>query len=102
MSSLYPLSYSSRWLYYYFRPSTKNHTGLRRAPSRATLLSAGDEQIVKLAFFGDLMCSQNDLVPEVDAEVAAVLGRADLVFGNCEAPILFEERRSYARYKVHF
>ncbi len=100
MSSPYPWYYGFRWLLDYFNPSTQNPTDLVPLPRSAQL---GDEPVeLTLAFLGDLMCMQNDRIPEVPSVVQDALRGADLVFANCEAPVMFEELRPYARYVGHF
>ena len=100
MSSPYPWHYNLRWLLDYFSPSTKNPTDLVPEPRAATWSDA--PRALRLAFLGDLMCLQNDRLPEIADEVRAVTADADVVFVNCEAPVIFAESRSFARYVGHF
>ncbi len=100
MSSPYPWYYGFRWLLDYFSPSTSNPTDLVPLPREGRLSDAST--VLRVAFLGDLMCMQNDRIPDVDPVVRDALAGADLVFVNCEAPVMFEEVRPYARYVGHF
>lgn len=100
MSSPYPWYYGFRWLFDYFNPSTKNPTDLAPLPLEGRISDA--PPVLRVAFLGDLMCMQNDRIPEVDPVVVEALAGADLVFANCEAPVMFEASRAYARYVGHF
>lgn len=101
MSSPYPWHYTLRWLYYYFYPSNKRHTDLEPAPRGHDFLPE-EQNYKRLIFFGDLMCIRFDRVPEVDPQIKALLSGADLVIGNCEAPLVHTELRPEARHLTHF
>lgn len=100
MSSPYPWYYNLRWLLDYFSPSTKNATDLVPLPRAARWSDA--EPTARLAFAGDLMCLQHDRLPKIDERIRAVTEGVDLFFVNCEAPVIFEASRSFARYVGHF
>ena len=57
---------------------------------------------VRLLFVGDLMCMSSDRVPEVCSELRGLIRRADLVVGNCEAPVVGDRPRPDARYLFRF
>ena len=57
---------------------------------------------VRLLFVGDLMCMRSDRVPEVCSELHSLVRRADLVIGNCEAPVVGDCPRPDARYLFRF
>lgn len=101
MRSPYPWHYTLRWLYYYLYPSTKNHTGLVPIPA-AGELAPRVGRTARLVFFGDLMCTHHDVVPEVAPELRRVFEQAELIVGNLEAPIIFEAPRPDATYFGHF
>lgn len=100
MSSPYPWYYNLRWLFDYFAPSTKNATQLVPAPR--ALRMHDEPAALRIAFLGDLMCMQNDRIPDVAPAIRAVLEDVDLVVANCEAPLMFEASRPFARYVGHF
>jgi poly-gamma-glutamate synthesis protein (capsule biosynthesis protein) len=100
VSSPYPWYYNLRWIFDYVRPSLTNFDAIVPGPRRGEI--AGGTASARVVFFGDLMCNQGDRVPEFSASVRAICSRADLVVGNCEAPILFDDLRPYARYYAHF
>lgn len=99
MTSPYSKVENLRWLMRYFRPSLKNPTGLKPSPRHA---GSFDNATTRILFFGDLMCLQGDVVPEVSSKLQGVFKRANLVIGNCEAPVMFEKSRPDARYLGHF
>ena len=43
---------------------------------------------VRLAFVGDISAVASGQPPEIDDEIGALLGSADLVIGNCESPVV--------------
>src|SRR5690349_552752 len=97
MASPYPWHYTLRWLYYYRHPSTKRHSDLAPMP-RSQDFPHAPGRIARIFFFGDLMCMKRDEVPAIDPSIRALLSGADLVIGNCEAPVIFKEVRPYAQY----
>jgi poly-gamma-glutamate capsule biosynthesis protein CapA/YwtB (metallophosphatase superfamily) len=81
------------WLYRCFWPSTQRHTDLVRRPLSHDFEPAREDETFRLLFFGDLMRMKNDAVPRVDSALRELLGSADLVIGNCEAPVMLASSR---------
>ena len=85
--SNYPLSYKLSWLPRFLKPSLGGDAkGF--APAAATLIEPPPARTVRLAFVGDISAVANRGTPECDPAIAALLGSADLVIGNCESPIV--------------
>ncbi|RUU03220.1 metallophosphatase [Mesorhizobium sp. USDA-HM6] len=85
--SNYPLSYKLSWLPRFLKPSLGGDRNGFAAPA-ATLIDPPPAQTVRLAFIGDISAVANRAAPECDPALAALLGSADLVVGNCESPIV--------------
>ncbi|CCV15795.1 CapA family protein [Mesorhizobium sp. STM 4661] len=91
--SNYPLSYKLSWLPRFLRPSLGGHAhGF--ASAAATMIEPPPAQTIRLAFVGDISAVANGSAPDCDPAIAALLGSADLVIGNCESPVV--ERPSAA------
>ncbi|MCV3206992.1 CapA family protein [Mesorhizobium sp. YC-39] len=91
--SNYPLSYKLSWLPRFLRPSLGGDA-YGFAPAAATVIEPLPAQTVRLAFVGDISGVANRGAPDCDPAIAALLGSADLVIGNCESPVV--ERPSAA------
>lgn len=87
MPSPYPWHYSVRWPFYFYRPSIRNRTRLAPRPLEHTFLSDPQDQPLKIFFLGDIMSLHGDRIPRVDPAISSLLSGADLVIGNCEAPV---------------
>ncbi|MDX8447802.1 CapA family protein [Mesorhizobium captivum] len=85
--SNYPLSYKLSWLPRFLKPSLGGDGNGFAAPA-ATLIDPPPARTVRLAFIGDISAVANRTAPECDPALAALLGSADLVVGNCESPIV--------------
>lgn len=59
-------------------------------------------ETVSILFVGDLMCMGNDRVPDIDPRLRALVSSADLVIGNCEAPVTRSSARPDASYLFAF
>lgn len=88
MPSPYPWHYTVRWPLYFYRPSVWNRTGLGRRPLAHTFASDAEDRPLRLLFLGDIMSLHRDRISRVDPAITALLSGADLVIGNCEAPVL--------------
>lgn len=85
--SNYPLSYKLSWLPRFLRPSLGgDQEGF--APAAATLIEPLPKRTIRLAFVGDISAVANGSAPDCDPAIAALLGSADLVIGNCESPVV--------------
>ncbi|MET2830721.1 CapA family protein [Mesorhizobium shangrilense] len=85
--SNYPLSYKLSWLPRFLKPSLGGDTG-GFADMAETLIDPPPARTVRLAFVGDISAVANSSAPACDPAIAALLGSADLVVGNCESPIV--------------
>ncbi len=72
------------------------------ARARAFQFRPDTSRTVRLLFVGDLMCMARDRVPEVDRRLRELVRSADLVIGNCEAPIARSRHRPHASYRFTF
>lgn len=96
MTQLYPWHYTLRWPLYHSFPSVRRHTNPPREPLAWSAAGAGET--VKAVFFGDLMNLDQDRMGEVHPALRAALADADLVVGNCEAPVIRRGKNARARY----
>jgi poly-gamma-glutamate synthesis protein (capsule biosynthesis protein) len=96
MGSPYPWHYDLRWPYYHLRPSLRRHVALPRRPLAARFATAAQHR--RVVMFGDLMGLAGDRVPSSSPAVQAIFDRADLVIGNCEAPLTRDDNDPRARY----
>ena len=85
--SNYPLSYKLSWLPRFLSPSLGGNGSGFSSPA-AVLMDSPLARTVRLAFIGDISAVANRDVPECDPAIAALLGSADLVIGNCESPVV--------------
>jgi len=99
--SPYPWPDTLRWPVFYLRPSTKRRSAVVPRPS-AHRFSSQPSEPVRLLFLGDLMCMGRDRVPRVDERLRRLIASADLVLGNCEAPITHAHVRPNASYGFTF
>lgn len=99
--SPYPWPDTLRWPVFYLRPSTKRRSAVVPRPS-AHRFSSQPSEPVRLLFLGDLMCMSRDRVPRVDERLRRLIASADLVLGNCEAPITHAHVRPNASYRFTF
>lgn len=107
MGSPYPWHYDVRWPFYHLRPSLRRHVALPRQPLAARFADAPedgdvdrgvDRDLCRVLFFGDLMGLTGDRVPTASPAIQQLFARADLVIGNCEAPLVREHNDASARY----
>ncbi len=96
MASPYPWHYDLRWPWLHLRPSMRAHVELPRRPLAARFGAA--RSIRRVIMFGDLMGLSGDRVPTASRAVQDTFARADLVIGNCEAPVVREHNDAHARY----
>lgn len=92
MSSPYPWHYTLRWPYYFLRPSLKRHSQLERRPLSYSFERVQAKDTIRLMFFGDMMPVKGGRIPRIDPAIRDLLSEADLVIGNCEAPITQKTR----------
>ncbi|MEO8701892.1 MAG: CapA family protein [Kofleriaceae bacterium] len=102
MGSPYPLSYDLQWPFLHLVPSTREHIVLPRRPLAHDFVPHRDSEIARIACFGDLMGLTGDRMPAFAGELAAVFARADLVIGNCEAPVVRGDKDPRAFYLQRF
>ncbi len=96
MSSPYPWHFDLRWPYYHLRPSLRAHVAVtRRARAHRFVASASTARVL---MFGDLMGLRGDRVPTCAPALQAIFAGADLVIGNCEAPLTRDHNDASARY----
>lgn len=46
---------------------------------------------MRITFFGDIMRTDREWLPQICPELKTIFSRADLVIGNCEGPVIYEE-----------
>lgn len=102
MGSPYPLAYDIRWPFLHLRPSTRRHVELARWPLAHDLAPHDGRDVARVTCFGDLMGLTGDRVPRFAGALAEVLARADLVIGNCEAPVTHAAKDPRAFYVQRF
>ncbi|HEX5752705.1 MAG TPA: CapA family protein [Archangium sp.] len=88
MPSPYPWHYTVRWPFYFCRPSIWNRTQLGQRPLEHTFVSDPEDKPLRLLFLGDIMSLHGDRISRVDPAISELLSGADLVIGNCEAPVM--------------
>lgn len=96
MPSPYPWHYDLRWPWLHLRPSLRAHVELPRRPLAARFASARSSR--RVLMFGDLMGLAGDRCPTASRAVQALFARADLIVGNCEAPLTRDHNDPGARY----
>ncbi|MBZ0233592.1 MAG: CapA family protein, partial [Deltaproteobacteria bacterium] len=96
MPSPYPWHYDLRWPWLHLRPSLRAHVELPRRPLAARFASARTSR--RVLMFGDLMGLTGDRCPTASRAVQELFARADLIVGNCEAPVVREVNDPRARY----
>jgi hypothetical protein len=84
----YPLSERLLWLFRQTWPVMGEERGMPRAPASRSIFQAQSK--VRLVFLGDVMRTHREWVPQVSPSLQERLGEADLVFANCEGPVLHE------------
>lgn len=90
--SNFPLSYKLSWLPRLINPSLERGDRWDYLPAERILLSPPPEKTRRLAFLGDISAVANRSAPVVDDDLRALIASADLVVGNCEAPIVDRPR----------
>lgn len=90
--SNFPLAYKLSWLPRLLRPSTK---GGKDAflPPQAMLHDVQPQQTRRVVFLGDISAVANRRAPNVHARLRKLIAEADLVVGNCEAPVVERVRK---------
>ncbi|HVK74904.1 MAG TPA: CapA family protein [Kofleriaceae bacterium] len=96
MGSPYPWHYDLRWGWYHLFPSVRAHVELPRRPRAHTFARA--DEVARIVMFGDLMGLRGDRVPSCSPALQAIFAGADLVVGNCEAPVVRDHNDPDARY----
>lgn len=96
MPSPYPWHYDLRWPWLHLRPSLRAHVDLPRRPLAARFASARATR--RVLMFGDLMGLSGDRCPTASRAIQDLFARADLIVGNCEAPVVREHNDPDARY----
>jgi len=102
MKSPYSLGYTLKWPYYFLRPSVKNHSGIGKIPVEQYLQPEYTGQNVRIIFFGDVMVMHGDTIPKLCPELLKLITDADLVIGNCEAPVGDHGINPGIRYKFDY
>lgn len=89
--SNFPLAYKLSWLPRLLNPSL---AGDRQGylPAEGVLLSPPPKSTRRLVFLGDISAVANRTAPIVDEDLRALIASADLVVGNCEAPVVNRPR----------
>lgn len=87
--SNFPLSYRLSWLPRFLNPSTGGEPVVPAALNQAPAPPRGT---VRLAFVGDISAVHGPKPPDIDEELGALLGSADIVVGNCESPVVAAPR----------
>jgi hypothetical protein len=87
LGSPYPWHFTARWLYYYLWPSTRRRGHLSPQPLTQDIHSDPEAPLLRLVFFGDLMPIGAGRTLRVAESLRNILAKADLVIGNCEAPV---------------
>lgn len=64
-------------------------------PPQATLHGAQPRETRRLAFLGDISAVANRRAPNVHARLRKLIAEADLVVGNCEAPVVERVRKPF-------
>ena len=100
--SPYPLSYTWRWPWYFWRPSLRNHLRLAKPPRRYARAGAARAATLRVCALGDIMVMQRDRVPVLSAELVELLAGADLILGCCEAPVARADCDPDAAYSFSF
>jgi poly-gamma-glutamate capsule biosynthesis protein CapA/YwtB (metallophosphatase superfamily) len=92
--SNFPISYKLSWLPRLIRPSLE---GERQGflPAEGALFPPPPSSMKRLVFLGDISAVANRSAPEIDEGLRALIASADLVIGNCEAPVV---ERPYRRF----
>ncbi len=96
MASPYPWHFDLRWGFYHLWPSLRAHVALPRQPRAHRFAPRTDS--ARVVMFGDLMGLTGDRVPTCAPALQAIFASADLVIGNCEAPITRTHNDAQARY----
>lgn len=96
MASPYPWHYDLRWPWLHLRPSLRAHVDLPRRPLAARFSGARASR--RVLVFGDLMGMSGDRCPTASRAIQELFAGADLIVGNCEAPVVREHNDPDARY----
>ncbi|MDC0708885.1 CapA family protein [Stigmatella sp. ncwal1] len=88
MPSPYPWHYTLRWPLYFYRPSIWNRTRIGTRPLEHSFFPHEDDAPLRLLFLGDIMSLHGDRISRLDPALTKLLSEADLVIGNCEAPVM--------------
>lgn len=99
--SPYSWSDTLSWLVHYLKPSIRRRSAGVPRPSAHRVASPASRP-VRLLFIGDLMCMRWDRVPTVDSRLTRLVASADLVIGNCEAPVTRQKSREDASFYFTF
>lgn len=102
MPSPYPWHYNLRWPFYYRYPSIKQHIHLSKMPLKINCPRSNDKNFLKLLFCGDIMVMQGDVIPILHDKICQLISSADILIGNCEAPVGYHKRNPNAHYKFNF
>ncbi len=103
MGSPYPLSYDLAWPWLHLKPSTRIHVALPRRPiAHDFAIRAHADGTARIVCFGDLMGLGGDRVPPCSRALTELFASADLIVGNCEAPVAAVARDPHARYLQRF
>lgn len=101
MPSPYPWSYTLRWPFYYYYPSIKQHTRLKKMPLiQSTQLD--QSSLLKIVFCGDIMVMQGDTIPRLHHQVSQFISNSDILIGNCESPLGHHKPNPNAHYGIKF
>lgn len=90
--SNFPLAYKLSWLPRLLKPSVRRGEGAL-LPARAALLDPPPAAVRRLVFLGDISAVANRRAPTVHPRLRKLIAEADLVIGNCEAPVVGRVRR---------
>lgn len=92
--SNFPLAYKLSWLPRLVKPSLAgdSHGYL---PAQGDLLTPLPVSTRRLVFLGDISAVANRVAPVVDDGLRALIASADLVVGNCEAPVVDRPRHRF-------
>lgn len=100
LHSPYDYSYTFKWIFLFFNPSTDNYANIKAAPAEKTF--SEQEAAYKVLLFGDLMYMPGDKIAKADKELQDLFASADFIIGNCEAPVTHKEKNPEAKYLFKF
>lgn len=100
LGSPYNIWNTFMWFVRVMSPTLTEYVEVNKQPLSQNLQQ--ENASINIVFFGDLMYMPGDKIPTPCKEIQTLFNKADVVIGNCEAPVTHKNKNPEAKYLFNF